>query len=80
MGAHFRFVHCADLHLGSRFKGVSTRWLHLYFGWYKWLRAFCRSPDTAIKQIVRGDYENTWRSIRDLGSPFRDNLMNPLKC
>ena len=25
MGAHFRFVHCADLHLGSRFKGVSSR-------------------------------------------------------
>lgn len=25
MGAHFRFVHCADLHLGSRFKGVSVR-------------------------------------------------------
>ena len=25
MGAHFRFVHCADLHLGSRFKGVSFR-------------------------------------------------------
>ena len=23
MGAHFRFVHCADLHLGARFKGVS---------------------------------------------------------
>ena len=25
MGAHFRFVHCADLHLGSRFKGVSSK-------------------------------------------------------
>lgn len=25
MGAHFRFIHCADLHLGSRFKGVSAR-------------------------------------------------------
>lgn len=23
MGANFRFVHCADLHLGSRFRGVS---------------------------------------------------------
>ncbi len=22
MGAHFRFVHCADLHLGSRFRGI----------------------------------------------------------
>ena len=25
MGAHCRFVHCADLHLGSRFRGVSSR-------------------------------------------------------
>lgn len=25
MGAHCRFVHCADLHLGSRFKGVAAR-------------------------------------------------------
>ena len=25
MGAHFRFVHCADLHLGSRFRGVSSK-------------------------------------------------------
>lgn len=25
MDARFRFVHCADLHLGSRFKGVSSR-------------------------------------------------------
>lgn len=25
MGANFRFVHCADLHLGARFKGVSEK-------------------------------------------------------
>lgn len=25
MGAHLRFIHCADLHLGSRFKGVAAR-------------------------------------------------------
>ena len=25
MGSDFKFVHCADLHLGSRFKGVSER-------------------------------------------------------
>ncbi len=23
MGAHFRFVHCADLHLGARFRGIT---------------------------------------------------------
>lgn len=63
-----------------RFKGVSTRWLHLYFGWYKWLRSFHRKPDTAAKQIAKGDYQNTWRSLRTLGSPFRDEMMNPVKC
>lgn len=64
----------------ARFKGVSTRWLHLYLGWYKWLRCFRRSPDTAARQIARGDYQNTWRSLAGLGSPFRDEHMNPLKC
>ena len=64
----------------GRFKGVSTRWLHLYLGWYKWLRCFGKSPNTAAKQISRGDYENTWRSLKGLGSPFRDAMMNPLKC
>lgn len=64
----------------SRFKGVSTRWLHLYLGWYKWIRTYGRKPETVAKQISNGNYTNTWRSIRALGSPFRDALMNPLKC
>ena len=63
----------------SRFKGVSTRWLHLYLGWYKWRRCFHEDPGMAAKQIVNGNYRNTWRSLRKLGSPFRDAFMNPLK-
>ena len=63
----------------GRFKGVSTRWLHLYFGWYKWLRCF-KNPNTAAKHVVNGDYVNTWRSLRTLGSPFRDAFMNQVKC
>ena len=63
----------------SRFKGVSTRWLHLYLGWYKWRRCFRKGPGMAAKQIVNGNYRNTWRSLRKLGSPFRDAFMNPLK-
>ena len=64
----------------SRFKGVSTRWLHLYFGWYKWLREFRNCSGTAVKQIVSGDYVNRWRSLKTLGSPFRDAFMNQVKC
>ena len=60
-------------------KGVSTRWLHLYLGWYKWRRCFRKDPGMAAEQIVNGNYRNTWRSLRKLGSPFRDAFMNPLK-
>lgn len=62
------------------FKGVSTKWLHLYLAWYKWLRVFSDNKITAIKQIANGDYAHTWRSIRGITHPFRDGLMNPTKC
>lgn len=61
------------------FKGVSTRWLHLYLAWYKWLRAFSHNVSTAAKQIVSGDYEHTWASIKKMGSPFRSATMEPTK-
>lgn len=64
----------------GRFKGVSTRWLHLYFGWYKWRRAFRGDSGMAAKHIVSGNYENKWKSLKTLGSPFRDAHMNQLKC
>lgn len=63
----------------GRFKGISTRWLHLYLAWYKWIRCFRANPMTATKQIIRGNYQNTWASIKKMLSPFRDALMNPLK-
>lgn len=64
----------------ARFKGVSTRWLHLYLGWYKWIRVYGKNPDTVAKQIIWADYTNTWDSLKSLGSPFRDDFMNPMKC
>lgn len=62
------------------FKGVSTKWLHLYIGWYKWIRTFHVNSTVAIKQIVGGDYIHTWRSIKKMEYPFRDGRMNPIKC
>lgn len=61
------------------FRGVSTRWLHLYLAWYKWLRAFSHNISTAAKHIVSGDYEHTWASIGKMGSPFRSDRMEPTK-
>ena len=61
MGAHFRFVHCADLHLGSRFRGVSSRdrdagerMTESVFG------SFSRIVDTAVSEgadfmVIAGD-------------------------
>lgn len=61
------------------FRGVSTRWLHLYLTWYKWLREFSHSIQVAAKQIASGDYQHTWRKIRVMGSPFRTADMQPTK-
>ena len=62
------------------FRGVSTKWLHLYLAWYKWLRCYGDSAASALRQMVRGDYTHTWRAIGERGSPFRDRMMNPTKC
>ncbi len=51
----------------------------IFFGSYKWRRCFRKDPEMVAKQIVNGNFKNTWRSIRTLGSPFRDTFMNPLK-
>ncbi len=77
-----------DLHSGIRsflnpFHGVSTKWLHLYLTWYKWIRSFAwRDNDerrVAIRQIDSGDYEHVWRSINEMPLPFRDSNLNPMK-
>lgn len=61
MGAQFRFVHCADLHLGARFKGVAradpeeaARMTRTVF------ESFSRIVDTAVREgadamFVSGD-------------------------
>ena len=53
------------------FKGVSTRWLHLYLAWYKWLKCFAYNAGVAAKHIVGEDYIHKWNDIKTLGSPFR---------
>lgn len=65
------------------FRGVSTKWLHLYLAWFKWDRCFSRGGDgraIARKQIAKGDYAHTWRAIVEkMALPFRDENMVPLK-
>ena len=62
------------------FKGVSTRWLHLYLSWYKWLRCYAHNVGVAAKQIVSGDYIHRWKDIKAMGSPFRTTDMQETKC
>ena len=64
----------------SPFKGVSTRWLHLYLAWYKWLKCFAYNAVVAAKHIVGGDYIHRWNDIKTLGSPFRTSDMQETKC
>ena len=62
------------------FKGVSTRWLHRYLAWYKWLKCFAYNASIVAKHIVGGDYIRRWNDIRTLGSPFRTSDMQETKC
>lgn len=62
------------------FKGVSTRWLHLYLAWYKWLKCFAYNAGVAAKHIVGGDYIHRWNDIKALGSSFRTSDMQETKC
>lgn len=61
MDAHFRFVHCADLHLGSRFKGVSVRDRGLAEEMTESVfESFSRIVDTALSEgadfmVIAGD-------------------------
>lgn len=66
-----------------RFNGVSTKWLHLYLAWFKWLREFRKSDldnrNIVSKQISSGSYEHLWASINKMSLPFRDGSLNPTK-
>jgi len=77
-----------DLHSSIRgfmrkFKGVSTKWLHCYLAWFKWLREFGRSgavmEDIAAGQIRSGDYEHLWKNIDRMPLPFRDMDLKAVK-
>ena len=81
---HENLTNLDHIHNGIRtfmapFHGVSTKWLHLYLCWFKWLRCFRDNCASAANQIVHGDYEHTWKAIVGMGSPFRDGSMNPVK-
>ena len=59
------------------FNGVSTRWLHLYLAWFKWLRSFKRSEGAAARHMVAGDYRHTWRMVRGAAAPVRPDGTRP---
>jgi transposase-like protein len=85
---HEKLGHINDLHSSIRgfmrkFKGVSTKWLHCYLAWFKWLREFGRSDtvkeEIAARQIGSGDYEHLWKDINRMSLPFRDIDLNAVK-
>ena len=55
----------------KHFHGVSTKWLHIYLAWYKWLTAFGKNDRAADIQISSGNYDHTWRAIGRMSYPFR---------
>ena len=65
------------------FKGVSTKWLHLYMGYFKWIREFAKGElsqiKIAVKQICSGDYDHRWRDINMMPIPFRDADLREVK-
>lgn len=60
----------------ERFKGVSSKHLHLYLAWFKWEESFRkqRSAKEAVEVIVRqlsnGSYQNSWRKCKEIEYPF----------
>ena len=75
-------IHSAIRTFMAPFRGVSTKWLHLYLCWFKWLRCYARDGPgirACLKQVVAGTYDHTYRDIQGMGLPFRDARMRPLK-
>lgn len=65
-----------------RFNGVSTKWLHIYLCWFKWLDSFAGSSngvESAIRHIVKGEYVHKWKDIAEMSQPFRDWRMCMVK-
>lgn len=65
------------------FHGVSTKWLHLYLAYFKWIREYGklwgRAKSNASNQMGTSDYIHTRASIPGMNIPFRDDQLNPLK-
>ena len=55
----------------KHFHGVSTKWLHIYLAWYKWLTAFGKNNGAVDIQLSSGNYDHTWRAIGRMSYPFR---------
>ena len=80
--SHINHVHGAIRAFMRPFMGVSTKWLHLYMGWFKWLRVFdagSRGAAPCLRQILSGNYDHTYRAIQARWPPFRDRQMGELK-
>ena len=55
----------------KHFHGVSTKWLHIYLAWYKWLTSFGKDRMAVDSQLTSGNYDHTWRAIGRMAYPFR---------
>jgi len=75
-------IHSAISTFLRPFNGVSTKWLHLYLAWFKWLRCYDNKgsgKDNLLKQAFTGRYVHTYAAICGMGLPFRDASMRPTK-
>lgn len=72
-------IHSAIRSFMHPFHGVSTKWLHLYMGYFKWVHEFGHSGPKASKQVRLGDYDHRWADINNIPLPFRDRNMNETK-
>ena len=75
-------IHSSIRTFMAPFRGVSTKWLHLYLCWFKWLGCYARDGPgirTCLRQVLKGTYDHTYRDIKGMRLPFRDACMKPLK-
>ena len=58
------------------FHGVSTKHLHSYLAWFKWVWSFKAGrrreelSALAVKQVLRGTYDTKWRGYKEKEYPF----------
>ena len=64
-----------------RFKGVSSKWLHLHLAWFVWCENFRKhnaseSVEVAVRQISNETYDTSWRKCKNAQYPFFDYWRN----